>query len=443
MKLIKSITPFSIAEEMEISPGDYLKSIDNKPIKDVFDYKMLLLSDFISIQIQKPDGELWDLEIGKEEDEDIGLEFETFLMDKPMTCVNKCIFCFIDQQPPGLRGSLYVKDDDPRLSFLHGNYVTLSNVTVDEVKRIARHHLSPVKVSIHSTNITLRNKIMNCNSSDLKTKLKILAEAGTELHFQVVLCKSYNDGDELDSTIQDLYELQGDSLTESSLAVVPAGLTKYRDGLPLIEDFNEKEAQDVIKQVNKWQKYFFEKSGSRFVFLADEWYIKGNVPIPDIEEYENFTQLDNGVGMIRLFEDDFMEALQGDSSELSGKIGIITAYASYGLMKRLAKAVMDKNPKYKIKVFPVENKFFGEKVTVSGLLTGKDILDELKEKELPEIIFAPGNAFNEGVMPDGVTLQELSDALGVSIITADINGSEFYESLRKNNAAPDFIPKNK
>ena len=409
---ITAITPESIGESLEIEAGDFLLEIDGQAIGDVFDYRMAVQSEVLTVLVEKgADGELWELDIEKDEDEDLGLIFETPLMDAVRTCQNKCIFCFVEQQPPGLRDSLYVKDDDVRMSFLHGNYVTLTNVTEGEIKRITRYHLSPLRISVHTTDGALRCRMMgNKKAGRLLSVLERFNQAGIEMHFQAVICKGFNDGEKLDETIKGLLALRPGA---ASLAVVPAGLTRHRAGLAPLEGFTAADANAVITQVENRQKKCRQQYGTAFVFAADEWYVLAGRAVPDFEAYEDFPQLDNGVGVMALFARGGLQSLGGYQS-----VGLVTGTAAYGFMCGLARAYEKKHPAVRVQVFEVVNDFFGHSVTVSGLLTGGDVIAQMQGKcGGLEVLFLPENAFRAEteVMLDGTTRGELEAALGVAV----------------------------
>jgi putative radical SAM enzyme (TIGR03279 family) len=343
-------------------------------------------------------------------------------MSETRKCRNKCIFCFIDQQPPGLRQSLYVKDDDARLSFLMGNYVTLTNLSREEIERIANYHLSPLRISVHTTNPDLRKKMMNCeNAANLNEAIKVFSDAGIQMHFQIVLCKGINDGENLSRTIRDLMQVKG----AESLAVVPAGLTRHREKLYPLEQFSPQEAEAVIALI--------ESFGNTFVFAADEWYILAKKNLPEYEQYKNFPQLDNGVGMLRLFEHEFLLQKKSCKPAAAMEIGIITGHAAQNFMRRLADAFTQTHPSVTITIHAITNHFFGENITVSGLLTGTDIIAQLshENRTAANILFLPENAFraNTDEMLDGTTLQSLSAKLGVPVKKGSTNGKEFYNQL--------------
>ncbi|MCL2387329.1 MAG: DUF512 domain-containing protein [Defluviitaleaceae bacterium] len=458
---IIEVLPDSIAHELEISAGDILLSINGKKIIDVLDYRFVVLSEELLLEIQKAaqppeQGEIWELEIEKDADEDLGLVFKSPLMSEKRHCRNKCVFCFVDQQPPNLRPSLYIKDDDPRLSFLHGNYVTLTNLSMEEIQRIASYHLSPLRISIHTIDLDLRKKMMNYeNAVDLLEALRILGDAGIEMHFQVVLCKGLNDGVKLEDTI---FELLHFIKGAKSLAIVPAGLTRHREGLYPLEPFTPEDAKSVIKSIEFWQEVSSIDDDTCFVFAADEWYIMSNTPLPKYEHYEDFPQLDNGVGMLRQFENQWqrqrhsrvspLACTQGEgcvskpySVEEAGRavhIGIVTGYAAAAFMRGLADDFEQSQPNVKISVHAIRNDFFGENITVSGLLTGGDIINQLKNHTTADILFLPENAFraNTEIMLDGITREQLSNALGIPISIGNANGGKFHEQLSSFTKSP-------
>ena len=409
MKKINSVEPGSIAHELEIRPGDCLISVNGKKIADVLDYRFMTQEEELLLEIKKPDGEIWELEIEKDESEDVGIIFDSGLMDRTHVCCNRCIFCFIDQLPKGMRSSLYFKDDDTRLSFLSGNYVTLTNIDDAEAERIANYHLSPLHISVHAANPGLRRKMLGNSKSDrLFDYLNRFIAAGITMHFQIVLCKGVNDGPALDESIDALLALGNNA---ASLSVVPVGLSKYRKGLFPLESFSREDAQAVIVQVEKWQAQSRGQRGSSFVFCADEWYIKAGMPMPDYVHYEDFPQLENGVGMWSLFERDLMDGLYDFSAD--GRIGIVTGMAAQELMKKLARHIPGA-----AQVFPVRNDFFGPDITVSGLLTGRDVVDQVAgAAQQCSGIFLPENMFRSGteLTLDGMSRKEIEAHLGTPV----------------------------
>ena len=403
MHKVKNTEPGSIAHQMELAQGDILLAINGQKIADVLDYRFMIQEEKLVLEIEKPNGDIWELEIEKDETDDLGLIFESGLMDKPHTCDNKCIFCFMDQLPKGMRSSLYFKDDDPRLSFLSGNYVTLTNLSGEEARRIARYHLSPLHISVHTSNPDLRCKMLNNPAAGkLFEYLTLFSKAGISMHFQIVLCKGINDGAAFDDTIGALLSF---GLKAASLSVVPVGLTKYRDGLYPLSPFSQKDAQAVIKQVEKWQAYARKKHGTSFVFCADEWYIKAGLPMPPYKHYEDFPQLENGVGMWALFKQAPPKKLQKED------IGIVTGEAAQSLIKGLYKQA---------KIYTVKNNFFGRAITVSGLLTGRDIIAQIGERARQDgckSLFLPENMFRAGTeyTLDDITKDEIENELGLPV----------------------------
>ena len=428
--IVKTVKPGSIAEELEIAPGDKVLAIDNTEIEDIFDYQFLTQDTYIEMLVEKPDGEQWLLEIDKEFDEDMGIEFENGLMDEYRHCHNKCIFCFIDQMPKGMRDTLYFKDDDSRLSFLQGNYITLTNMRDKDIERVIRYHLSPINISVHATNPELRCKMLhNRFAGDILEKIGRFYEAGIRMNSQVVLCKGLNDGEELDRTISDL----GKFLPYmESLSVVPVGLTKYREGLAPLELFEKEDAGKVLKQIHKWQDYFRENYGTTFVHASDEWFILAEQEFPDEAYYEGYGQLENGVGMMRLLLEEVKERLAeltGDDREKH--VAIATAKLAYPTIKKLAADVEMKFPGIKIDVYCIINKFFGEHITVSGLLTGQDIIAQLKGKMLGEELLLPCNVLkaDEDIFLDDISLKELSDSLQVPVNIIQSEGRDFVDKI--------------
>ena len=415
---IKLVSPGSIADQLNIEAGDVLISIDGEYLEDVFDYHYMVNSDYLEMVIRKADGEEWELEIEKDYDEDLGIEFEQGLMDEYRSCTNKCIFCFIDQMPKGMRETLYFKDDDSRLSFLQGNYITLTNMKDKDIERIIRFHLCPINISVHTTNPELRCMMLhNRFAGDALKKIDRLSEACIEMNGQIVLCKGVNDGDELKRSIEDLSKYLPHM---RSVSVVPAGLTKYRDGLYPLQLFSKEDAEKVIDMIESYQQGFYEKYGLHFIHASDEWYILADREFPDEERYDGYIQLENGVGMMRLLMDEFVEALEktdGDSIERT--VSIATGKLAYRLMRQLADMVQEKFENTKIYVYAIENEFFGENITVSGLLTGRDLLKQLSEpeKKLGDRLLLSANMLRSGedVFLDDMKLGQLAEGLGVRI----------------------------
>lgn len=422
----------SIAEEMGIEPGDILADIDNKPVKDVFDYRYLIQSEYIEVGIIKPDGDEWLLEIDKEEYEDLGIVFETGLMDKAKSCSNKCIFCFIDQLPKGMRDTLYFKDDDSRLSFLQGNYVTLTNMRREDIDRIIFYHLSPINISVHTTDMELRQFMLkNPASKNVMEYIRLLGENHIEMNFQIVLCKNINDGKYLDKSIEDLSRFIP---AARSMSIVPFGKSAHREGLMDIELFNKEDCIDIIDKVTGWQNRLLEKYGTRFCFLSDEFYITAGIPLPDDESYEGYPQYENGVGMITLQKKEFYEAfdkLEGDNIKRS--VSIATGKIAFDFIYSLSCDIMKKYPNTSINVYTIENDFFGRTITVSGLMTGQDIINQLKGRKLGSVLLLPENCLRaeETVLLDDVDIKDIERELDIKVVPVSCDGREFLNEILK------------
>lgn len=428
--IIKDVLPGSIAEELEISAGDKLLAINDQEIEDVFDYHFLANEEYLTVLIEKPDGEQWELEIEKEYEEDLGIEFEQGLMDEYRSCRNKCIFCFIDQMPKDMRETLYFKDDDSRLSFLQGNYVTLTNMSDHDIDRIVRYHLEPINVSFQTTNPELRCKMLhNRFAGEALKKVDRLYEGGITMNGQIVLCKGINDGEELERSIRDLMKYAPQL---QSVSVVPVGLSKYRDGLYPLLPFTKEDAKEVLHIIHKWQKKAYEEFGIHFIHGGDEWYILAEEELPEEERYDGYLQLENGVGMLRLLMNEFeegYESLNGD--ERDREVSIATGFLAYPYIQRMADRIMEKYPKSKLHVYGIRNDFFGELITVSGLITGQDLIGQLKGKELGEKLLLPCNMLRieEQDFLDDVTLQDVKDALQVPVDIVKSSGQDFIDAV--------------
>ena len=428
--IIKNVLPGSIAEELEISAGDKLLAINDQEIEDVFDYHFLANEEYLTVLIEKPDGEQWELEIEKEYEEDLGIEFEQGLMDEYRSCRNKCIFCFIDQMPKDMRETLYFKDDDSRLSFLQGNYVTLTNMSDHDIDWIVRYHLEPINVSFQTTNPELRCKMLhNRFAGEALNKVDRLYEGGITMNGQIVLCKGINDGEELERSIRDLMKYAPQL---QSVSVVPVGLSKYRDGLYPLLPFTKEDAKEVLHIIHKWQKKAYEEFGIHFIHGGDEWYILAEEELPEEERYDGYLQLENGVGMLRLLMNEFEEGyerLNGD--ERDREVSIATGFLAYPYIQRMADRIMEKYPKSKIHVYGIRNDFFGELITVSGLITGQDLIGQLKGKALGEKLLLPCNMLRieEQDFLDDVTLQDVKDALQVPVDIVKSSGQDFIDAV--------------
>ena len=428
--IVKEILEGSIAQEMEIEPGDNILAVNDHPIEDIFDYQYLINDEYIELLVRKSDGEEWLLEIDKDYDEDLGIVFENSLMDNYKSCYNKCIFCFIDQNPKGMRDTIYFKDDDSRLSFLQGNYITLTNMKEKDIDRIINYHLAPINISVHTTNPKLRCSMLNNRfAGAILDYIRKFYEAGIPMNGQIVLCKGINDGEELWRTISDLMEFVP---VMESLSVVPVGLSDYRDGLFHLEPFNREDACEVIDIIEHFQKKAFEKHGTHFVQASDEWYINAGRDFPEADRYYGFIQLENGVGMVRLLMDEFDEewsSIEGDDREY--EVSMVTGVLVYDSIKLLADRIPEKFPNVKVHLYKIINDFFGHRITVTGLLTGGDIRKQLTGKPLGQRLILPSNTLmaDEPKFLDDVTLAELTDALQVDVCIVESSGADFIHAV--------------
>ena len=428
--VISGVKPDSIAMELELEPGDELISINGKEIEDVFDYQFLTEDEYLLVVVRKNNGEEWELEIEKDYDEDLGIEFENGLMDDYKSCSNKCMFCFIDQMPPGMRETLYFKDDDSRLSFLQGNYVTLTNMSEKDIERVIRYHLEPINISFQAMNPELRCKMLhNRFAGKALEKVDMLYNAGITMNGQIVLCKGVNDGDELEYSLE---KLSAYAPVLQSVSVVPVGLTKYRKGLYPLEPFNKEDAEKVLNQIERWQKIMMEKYGIHFIHASDEWYILADRELPCEEEYDGYLQLENGVGMLRLLETEVKETLKkltGDDRKVTGRIA--TGKLAAPFIARYIEEIKKKFPNVQIPVTTIENRFFGEKITVSGLITGQDLKEQLFGLDLGEKLLIPCSMLkgDEEIFLDDMTLKELSEALKTEIVIVDTGGRDLVEAV--------------
>ncbi len=429
-QIIKSIKEGSIAEEMEIEAGDELISINGREVIDIFDFEFLCANEELTVIVKKPDGEEWELDIEKDADEELGLEFEDGIMDDYTSCRNKCVFCFIDQNPPGMRKTIYFKDDDTRLSFLSGSYVTLTNMTDADIDRLISYNLSPINISVHTTNPELRCKmLLNRFAGTVLDHMTKLYRAGIDMNGQIVLCKGWNDKEELDRTINDLSMYIGHM---KSLSVVPVGLTKYRNKLTKLEPFGKQDSIDVVRQIEKWQKKFLAAFGTRFVYASDEWYLKAELPIPEAESYEEYPQIGNGVGMVRLLNyevDECLEEMEGD--DRAHTLSLATGTLAYPIICDQVTKINAKFPNIKVNVYPVINNFFGDTITVAGLLTGQDIIAQLKDKELGEKLLLPCVLLKTGedVLLDDMRVPDIEKSLQIKVSIVKSEGSSLVEEI--------------
>lgn len=432
--LVGKVLPNSIAEELEIESGDEVLAINGQKIEDVFDYHYLVNDEYVDLLIRKADGEEWLLEIEKEFEDDLGIEFVNPLMDEYRSCSNKCVFCFIDQMPKGMRDTLYFKDDDSRLSFLQGNYVTLTNMSDHDIDRIIQYHLSPINVSFHTTNPKLRCKMLNNRfAGNIFEKVERLYNAGITMNGQIVLCKGLNDGEELERSISDLSKYIP---YLESVSVVPVGLTKYRDDLYPLESFTKEDAIETLGIIKKWQDKLYKAHGTHFIHAGDEWYILAEMPIPDEEEYDGYPQYENGVGMLRLLENEVLEELEHHTGDdRVRKVTVATGKLAKPYLEKCIVEIKKKYPGIDAEVVAVENHFFGNKITVSGLVTGQDLISQLLEKNIGQELLIPCNMLRSGenVFLDDITVVDVEEKLNVKVRVVDQPGKEFVEAVLGDN----------
>ena len=427
---ISKVLPGSIGEELELEPGDVLAEINHQAVEDVFDYRYLMNDEYIELLIEKANGEIWELEVEKDYDEDLGIEFENGLMDDYRSCSNHCMFCFIDQMPPGMRETLYFKDDDSRLSFLQGNYVTLTNMSQEDIQRVIKYHLSPINVSFQAMNPKLRCKMLhNRFAGDALKKVDQLYEAGITMNGQIVLCKGVNDGEELEYSLE---KLSAYAPVLQSVSVVPVGLTKFRDGLYPLESFEREDAIKVLEQIHRWQRKMYKEHGIHFIHASDEWYILAGLELPEEERYDGYLQLENGVGMLRLLDTEVRLAVEkctGDEKPRS--ITVATGKLAAPYIEKCLEKISTKYPNLEYEVITIRNNFFGEKITVSGLITGTDLKEQLSNRKLGERVLIPCNMLRSGenVFLDDLTVDDVSKAIGREIVIVEEDGEDLVSSV--------------
>ena len=433
--VITSVMPDSIAEEVGIEVNDILLSVNGEKIVDIIDYRFLTNDEEIVLEIQKPNGEIWDYEIEKDYGEELGLEFGGGIMDKAKRCSNKCMFCFIDQNPKGMRETLYFKDDDSRLSFLQGNFVTLTNMKDEDIERIIKYRISPINISVHTTNPDLRVKMLgNRFAGTVYERMKRLADAGIEMHCQIVLIPEVNNGEELKRTITDLYELYP---SVANIAVVPIGVTKYREGLVQVKTFTNETARKELEMVMEFQKRFMEEINDPFVRFSDEFYLVSGIDVPEESFYSGYEQIEDGIGMIRCFRESINYTAQNLDKDIKGTFSVPTGKLAFEEVSNGMKKLMEVNPNIKIDTYKIINHFFGETITVAGLLTGTDIISQLKGKINSEYLIMPNNMFRKGyelgpaeyIMLDDTKIDDIERELGVKVLVCDHTGEDIVSII--------------
>ncbi len=426
---IEYVEPGSLAEEAGLSSGDEILLINDNEFYDILEYRYLISESEVELKVKKKNGSIEIVYI-ENDYEDLGIEFKSGIIAEAKSCSNKCIFCFIDQLPKGMRETVYFKDDDTRLSFLQGNYVTLTNMKDEEIQRMIKMRISPINISVHTTNPELREKMLNNRfAGKIYDIMKKFKSADLYMNCQIVLCPDYNDKAELDRTISDLEKLMPNVL---SLSVVPVGLTRYREGLCNITSYNRDMAEKVIEQVEEWQRKIYKKHGTKMVYIADEFYLMAGRKIPDAEEYEAFPQIENGVGLIASLEEEFESALKLVKDKVrSRSIAMATGELAYPFIKSIADRIMDKCDGVKINVYPIKNKFFGGGVSVAGLVCGNDLIAQMRDKPKVDFITIPSVMLRDGedIFLDNVTLEDAKKELNSEIIPINNDGYELLETI--------------
>ncbi len=425
---ITHVQPGSIAENLTLRPGDQLVSIAGEPIIDQIDYQALTANRRFDLVVRRADGREETLHVRKQDWEPLGITLDQTIVSSPRPCKNHCIFCFIDQMPPGMRKTLYVKDDDWRLSLMMGNYITMTNIDDAELDRIIRRKVSPLYVSVHCTDPDMRVKMLrNPKAGQIMDNLRMLKAHGIRFHCQIVLCPGWNDGDILMKSIRELVEL---APAAQSVALVPIGLTKHRDGLPYIKPYDGQMARELIESVKPLQEQFLKETGSRFVFPADEFYCLSGLPLPEDEEYEDYPQIENGVGMLRMFETDLQYAAEDYpvAQTAPRRLCIATGTSIASFLQRLADKYAPKGTT--VEVRPIVNRFFGESVTVAGLITGGDLVDQCRDVIADEILIVRSMIRAEGdLFLDDMTLEEVRKALPAPLRITENSGEGFWRAI--------------
>ena len=429
---ITSVEPGSPARRARIHKGDTLISINGNAITDVLDYRFYMTDEHLEILLCDQEKKLRTVVVEKDEYDDLGLEFETYLMDRQMGCKNACIFCFVDQTPPGMRKSLYFKDDDTRMSFLFGNYTTLTNLKEGDIQRIIKMHISPINISIQTMNPALRVQMMNNPFAGESLKfVRMLTEGGIKINTQIVLCPGYNDGEQLEYSLSELAKL-GPNV--QSIAVVPVGLTRYREKLTPLRGFFPQEAVEVVKTMERWGEYFCKEYGTRTAYASDEFYILAGKDFPPYEFYEDFAQLENGVGMMTLMQHDFAQALkeaQLEQSSAAHRCTIATGQLAYPMMQDFAERVQQAFPQVQVQVKKIRNDFWGPTITVAGLITGQDLLAQLEGLDLGSELLIPANMLRheQDRFLDDLTLEQVQETLGVPVLPVENDAFELLARM--------------
>ena len=432
MTVIRSVDPHSPADKAGVQVGETLTHINGHPIVDVLDYKFYSYDPKLELTLRGEDGTVRNLRVRKMEGEDLGLEFQTYLMDRARSCANNCIFCFVDQMPPGMRKSLYFKDDDARLSFLMGNYLTLTNLSEREVQRIIDLRISPINVSVHTTDPELRVEMLkNKRAGESIDVMRRFAAHNITMNCQIVSCPGINDGSALDRTLNDLAEMFP---AVNSISVVPVGVTKYREGLYPLRPYTGEEAAALVEQVEAFAQKHLDEQGTRLVWCSDEFYLLAGRDLPDEDYFEEFTQLDNGVGMLRLLSEEFrrgLDLMEPEEMEGTTPFAIATGVSAAPFLKKMVDKAAEKCGRIKGEVYAIRNDFFGHTITVAGLVTGRDLIDQLKGKNLPSRLLIPTNMLRSGeqVFLDDVSVEDVERELSVTVTAVGQDGYELLDAM--------------
>ena len=436
---IAEVLPGGIGEELGFEKGDILLSINGTKVEDILDYRFLLADEYVEVEILKPNKEVWEFEIEKEYGEDLGVEFEEAILDKAKSCTNKCIFCFIDQLPKGMRKTLYFKDDDSRLSFLQGNFVTLTNMKDEDIDRIIKYRISPINVSVHTTNPDLRKKILNNRfAGNVYERLQKLAAAGITVNAQIVVMPGINNGDELVRTVEDLYKLRP---SIENVAAVPIGITKFREGLADLEIYNKETAKEELDRIKVLQEKYMKEIGSPFVRLSDEFYVMADEEVPNEEFYNGYEQIEDGVGMIRLLRETMAVDIKNKLTKSGkGKFTLNTGTSAFKELYQVCTDIREENNNIDIKCKVILNDFFGHTITVAGLLTGQDVIAQLKDNIDSEYLIMADNMFRKGyepgditqrIMLDDLTAKDIEERLGVKVIVCSYTGEDLIDLINE------------
>lgn len=428
--VISGVEEKSPAQKAKIKPGETLVSINGHEIFDVLDYRFYLMEERLSLTLKTASGQLRSVGIRKEEYGDIGLLFDSYLMDRQQRCKNRCIFCFIDQMPPGMRDTLYFKDDDARMSFLYGNYITLTNLSRREIDRIKEMHISPINISVHTTDPELRIRMMkNPAAGETLSLLREFADAGIQMNAQLVLCPGINDGEALKKSLKDL-EAYVPAL--QTVSCVPVGLTKYREHLEPLTPYDREQAAKTLDLIEEAAESCYQKTGERVFYGSDEFYLLAQRPLPEAAYYGDFTQLENGVGMMALFRDQFVSALSMfDEKDIPRPVTVATGKLAAPFLEELIGIAREKFPGIQAQVYPIENQFFGPRITVAGLITGSDLIAGLSGKKLEKTLLLSDSMikFHSDVFLDDISVPQVENALDVTVQLIENDGFAFLEAL--------------